>query len=82
MDVSVHADISTVSLNKTFASNSPVLMCCFQFEQFKQYFKQYYTTEVPQCIKKKKRKCSFPALQGITLKKKPHKKTPRTLHSL
>lgn len=78
MDVSVHADISTVSLNKTFASNSPVLMCCFQFEQFK----QYYTTEVPQCIKKKKRKCSFPALQGITLKKKTHKKPPRTLHSL
>lgn len=59
MDVSVHADISTVSLNKTFASNSPVLMCCFQFEQFKQYFKQYYTTEVPQCIKKKRENVPF-----------------------
>lgn len=47
MDVSAHIYISTVSWNKTFYCNSPVLICCFQYEQFQ----QYYTTKIPQCIK-------------------------------
>lgn len=49
MDVSAHTYISAVSLNKTFSSNSPVLMYCFQYEQFQ----QYSATKIPQCIKKR-----------------------------